>query len=601
MLSIKEFAKYQNLIEKYYQNEQKNNFTNCKQIQEKLITTYPNYNVGYVLKLRNYIKTNEIGKLEEIFTSLVEKQILNLSLLWPFEILNKENPYYSVDIEKLFLDFLRKREKYLLSIMDNSNDYLRILKELFYIYDETRNGTKLELIARKIIEFDYNFINIERKYSANSNKSHREQFNVFFREYWDSMQGWQNSDEEKIATFAKVYSEIKNNSASLKISKIKNWESFAFSYIPKLLKAKNKIEYYEKLVEIVHKIGDDHNHLYFPFDISKQFTNPEVDIVFIQNKYYVKSDYVISGKTVINAGDKFISINGIKTFEYIKKNQNKYPFVKHYHFEPKFTAMYRLSDDLLTMKKESPISAKFQKADGSVFIYSFSKDEKNEKENNIAISKYITVRMLENNILYINIHTFMGTDIYKLFKEKLSKFNLSDISGIIFDVRENVGGLSNYGDSIFSHFIRDEVKSYFMDYNKVHIPHHKIEGFEDIKVYDSDIIQPSSEFTLDCPIVVLTSPYSGSSTEDFVFLFKFYKRGKVIGLPTAGSSGNGIDFLLQGGGDLRVNIDVSLYFSSKGIQPDIYVDYSIKDLLKGNDPQLGKALSYLNGRNCDES
>ncbi len=114
-----------------------------------------------------------------------------------------------------------------------------------------------------------------------------------------------------------------------------------------------------------------------------------------------------------------------------------------------------------------------------------------------------------------------------------------------------------------------------------------------MKLFDHVILSPAKDLKIKCPVAVLTSPWTGSAAEGFVFLFKYYKRGKIVGLPTSGSTGNPLFTLLKGGGFLRVNLNISMFFTCKGIEPDIYVENTISDLIKGSDSQLNNAIEYL--------
>ena len=509
-------------------------------------------------------------------------------------MLDKNHECYNAELEDIIVNFLTLRVKYLETTTEEFVNKLHQQKELFLIYDALKNEGNLDLLMNNIISKDFNFINNQRYYSKNSDALHRNTMNKSFKKYWNSMLSWNNTVEEKMEVFSKVYGEMKTNSASLKLSNINDWDSYAFSYIPQLLKSNSRLEFYEVLIQMVNRIGDNHNCLSVPYDISLLYTNPQINILFIDNSFYIKSKYIISNET-INAGDEIIKIEGLETKEYLKVNQNKYPFVEYYHFKPELSAFYNLCNVLLTYPKDKSLEIKLKRKDNSTYNITFSDSTKYKTLEDSESDKVLECAILENKNLYIEIKKFWGSDIYQDFIDNISKYNFDEIKGLIIDVRKNTGGLSVYGDKIFGHFINESAKNYQFDYSKVNSPHFAIEGVDDIKANDFSVITPNKEYIIDCPTAILTSPYSGSATEDFVFLFKYYKRGKVIGLPTSGSTGNALNILLKGGGYLRVNLDVSLNFSCKGIYPDIFVDYSISDLLNGNDSQLKIAINYLNG------
>ncbi|MDN3584133.1 S41 family peptidase [Mucilaginibacter flavus] len=101
------------------------------------------------------------------------------------------------------------------------------------------------------------------------------------------------------------------------------------------------------------------------------------------------------------------------------------------------------------------------------------------------------------------------------------------------------------------------------------------------------------------PVVVLIGPRTFSAAEDFTVAFDYMKRGKLIGLPTGGSTGQPVPFNLPGGGAARVCGKRDTYpdgkeFVGVGIMPDITVKRTIKDLQNGIDATKNKALEVLN-------
>ena len=77
-----------------------------------------------------------------------------------------------------------------------------------------------------------------------------------------------------------------------------------------------------------------------------------------------------------------------------------------------------------------------------------------------------------------------------------------------------------------------------------------------------------------------------------------WQRGKIIGEPTGGSTGQPLFFPLSGGGAARVCSKQNLYpdgrqFAGVGIQPQILVRTTVADFRAGRDTVLEKALEYL--------
>lgn len=101
----------------------------------------------------------------------------------------------------------------------------------------------------------------------------------------------------------------------------------------------------------------------------------------------------------------------------------------------------------------------------------------------------------------------------------------------------------------------------------------------------------------DKPIVLLVNGGTFSAAEDFTVLFKNARRGKVIGTPTGGSTGNPINIDLGYGYWGRIctrheKLADGTEFIGVGIQPDIIVEEN-ESVIFGNDNVIQEALRII--------
>jgi C-terminal processing protease CtpA/Prc len=101
-------------------------------------------------------------------------------------------------------------------------------------------------------------------------------------------------------------------------------------------------------------------------------------------------------------------------------------------------------------------------------------------------------------------------------------------------------------------------------------------------------------------VVLLTSARTYSSAEEFAATFSAMGRGKIVGEPTGGSTGNPLMFALPGGGSALICTKHNRHpnggeFVGVGVKPDIPVKVTIADVCAGRDPVLEAALEYLRG------
>ena len=111
-------------------------------------------------------------------------------------------------------------------------------------------------------------------------------------------------------------------------------------------------------------------------------------------------------------------------------------------------------------------------------------------------------------------------------------------------------------------------------------------------------VEPDAAHHFSGPTVMLTSPRTYSAGEDMVVVFTQAHRGKTIGEPTGGSTGQPLTFKLPGGGAARVCTKHDSFadgreFVGVGIQPDIPVHLTRADIIAGRDSVLETAIHTL--------
>ena len=111
-------------------------------------------------------------------------------------------------------------------------------------------------------------------------------------------------------------------------------------------------------------------------------------------------------------------------------------------------------------------------------------------------------------------------------------------------------------------------------------------------------VEPHGKKLYTKPVVVLSSPATFSAAEDFLIGLESMRRGKIIGEPSGGSTGQPLVFSLPGGGSARVCTKQDMYpdgreWVGKGIQPDIVVRHTAADVRAGRDTVLEAAIDDM--------
>ena len=195
----------------------------------------------------------------------------------------------------------------------------------------------------------------------------------------------------------------------------------------------------------------------------------------------------------------------------------------------------------------------------------------------------VEYEMLEGDIAYIALYTFneLATDqVRAALKELLAQ----NPKGLIFDLRNNGGGLLVTAIEITSQFVSKGIVMY--------------EEYGDGS-RDSYNAQPGGLAT-EIPLVILINEGTASASEITAGAIQDYGRGTLIGTTSygKGSVQNWIPLRTEAGG---VRITIARWLTPNGNQinevgltPDIEVPYTQEDVDADRDPQLDAAIEFFN-------
>ena len=198
----------------------------------------------------------------------------------------------------------------------------------------------------------------------------------------------------------------------------------------------------------------------------------------------------------------------------------------------------------------------------------------------------VSAKILSGNIGYIKISSF-DSNVDKDFTQALERLKKANVSGIVFDVRNNPGGLMqvlvNTLDPLLPEgvVLREENKS------------GKVTEYKSDKAF------------LDLPMAVITNQYSISAAEFFAAALQESGKALVVGEPTTGKGLAQNNIPLKDGSGLVLS--VSKYFTGKGVSldekggivPDRLIEFTEEEnknfylLTEHGDRQLQEALNVI--------
>lgn len=197
-------------------------------------------------------------------------------------------------------------------------------------------------------------------------------------------------------------------------------------------------------------------------------------------------------------------------------------------------------------------------------------------------------RMLDDDIAYLKLSEFNAQATNKL-KASLQSLLAEEPRGLIFDLRDNPGGFLNVSVEIGSQFISEGSIL--------------IERLKDGQ--RRDYPAQSGGLATDIPLVVLVNGGTASASEIVAGAIQDAGRGVLIGEQTLGKGSVQLSHYLSDGSELRVTF--ARWFTpqgraihEEGLTPDIQVDMTEEDIEAGRDPQLQRAIEYLQGLTDEE-
>jgi len=192
--------------------------------------------------------------------------------------------------------------------------------------------------------------------------------------------------------------------------------------------------------------------------------------------------------------------------------------------------------------------------------------------------------MLERRIAYVKLNDFSANAPAQLHAT-LIELVASTPDSLILDLRDNPGGLLSSSVDIASEFIAEGI----------------VVSEKNSSGLDEEYRSRGDGLATEIPLVVLVNEGTASAAEIVAGAIRDHERGILIGETTLGKGSVQSPIDLSDGSHLRLTIahwftpDGQLIHGD-GLHPDIEVTLTEEDLANEEDPQLDRAIEYLQER-----
>lgn len=406
------------------------------------------------------------------------------------------------------------------------------------------------------------------------------------------------SEDEKVAGLSKFWSEVRFNFANFDLVPTLDWDKLYLEYLPKVRQAKTTLEYYRALTELCAQLKDAHTNVNYPNELRDEvFARPLIATRLLEGRTFIRlvMDEKLKQDGMV-PGLEIVEVNGVPVRQYAEINIK--PYQSASTSQDMETRMFEYS--LLNGSVKDRVEITLRDAEGKQFKKTLPRVGNGLRSQLAPKRVSFEFKVLPGNIGYIALNEFESNEASKQFIARFDEIAKTD--ALIFDIRENGGGNSGVGWDILTYLTdkpfktsRWRTRNYRPSFRAWGTP----EGWFDGGTGER---KPNGSKLYSKPVVVLTSPRTFSAAEDFAVAFDAMQRGKLVGQPTGGSTGQPLFFQLPGGGSARVCTKRDTYpdgreFVGVGVQPQLAVAPTIMDLHLQRDTVLEAALAELKKRN----
>jgi C-terminal processing protease CtpA/Prc len=414
---------------------------------------------------------------------------------------------------------------------------------------------------------------------------------------------WTGAPEQKIMGLMTVWAEAKFNFPYFDRIPDVDWDAKAGEFISRALSAEGLEAYYDVLMEFAALLKDGHTRVLPPWMLAKPGHDiPPLELQALGGGFYVArtGDTEEIRTQGIRPGLQVLEIEEIPARTYLNERVLRFGRWGSPQADEALGLM-----GVLSGPKDSRVTLKVQGPDGPARLVSLNRNSA-DRDGRPFVWRFmrwymfdplIETRMIEPGICYIRISNF-GSKAAEEFLKVFDGLDFSGLKGIILDLRHNPGGDSDQAYAVIG-CLTDRPLQGSKWKSLCYVPAFRSWGQPTGWKEDGPaVIEPRAGRRFSGPLAVLTGPGTFSAAEDFLVPLQYAKRAVLVGEKTAGSTGNPIRVPLPGGGTFMVVSKRDTFpdgreFVGIGIQPDVEVHPTPKDLLEGTDSVLGKAVDVI--------
>jgi C-terminal processing protease CtpA/Prc len=401
-------------------------------------------------------------------------------------------------------------------------------------------------------------------------------------------------EDARVAGLSRLWSEAKFNFANFDLVPGLDWDALYFATLPEVRAATTTEDYYRVLRRFIAQLRDGHSSVRPPAEVADRLdAQPGVRTALVEGRVFVTGllDPALAA-TGIAPGMEITAIEGEPVRDWAQARIAPYQPAS----TPQDLAARTYERALLSGPYDRPARVTVRDAGGRERTLALPRMHARDFEAAYWGGPVFELRMLPGDVAYVRILHFGDSRAADGFREHFGE--IAAAKALVLDVRENGGGNSGEGYKILA-MLTDRPFRGSRWQTRDYLPTYRAWGRpEGTHAEEASTMQPDGERHYAGPVLLLTSARTYSAAEDFVVAFDAMQRGRIVGEPTGGSTGQPLIFDLPGGGTARVCTKRDTYpdgraFVGVGIQPQVKASPTVADYLAGRDTVLETALALI--------
>ena len=414
---------------------------------------------------------------------------------------------------------------------------------------------------------------------------------------------WTGTAEQKILGLATIWAEAKYAFPSFEQLPDLDWDRSFQDFIPRVMAAGDRDEYYWTLMEFAGLLNDGHTSVLPPWGyLRPDFDNPPLEVQVVEGVFLVARaaetpEFEAEG---IRVGLEILAVDGVDTRSYFEDSVNRYYPRGSANANDATNVVY-----LLRGPRDSKVTLKVRDAAGAVRDVTLTRNWMQASGGpffprillSLMADTALETERLSGDVQYVRIANFDDPEMADEFLGLVDTLDEDGTTALLIDLRFCLGGRSDIAEKMIGALIDAPVSSPHWKYPH-YVAAHKNGGRPPEWSTASKMIPARDGRRFMGPIVILTAGCASSTAEDFAISLREANRALLVGERTAGSAGNPINLPLPGGGQFRMAtfrayLPNGAEYVGIGLRPDVETRPTTQDIRKGVDAVRDMGLKVL--------